>query len=503
MQTTRLFGGAARTLAMLGTASTLLAASACDSFIEPDPQDILAPENFYRTSTDAIAAVNAVYEQNKWTHWLAYWFITDVATDDMIATANFGSDGHRLSNYTTDATEWVFGDVWGNSYRTINRANAVIGRVPAITMDETLKDRVLGEARFLRALSYFDLVRWFGDVPLIEQEVTSLQNLNVSRSPAAEVYALIESDLQMAVGMLPPSYEGADVGRVTSGAAQSLLAKVYLTQQKWDEAAAAAGAVINSGRYDLLDDWYDNFEIANELTNAESIFEVNYDGVSDPGAGSVHMLFALPQNFPGGDAYGLMQLPPSLLAIYSASDERGEGATYMLPGYTDAMGRTTTWAMPPGAAIHKFLDETSTQNMTARAWGAQRNNWIVLRYADVLLMYAEAVAEGGAPTAGTALSRLDEVRARAGLGPAGALAGQALIDAIRLERRREFVFEGQRWFDLSRWDLLDAAITAKTTELQTVYPGETDVHGVPSNLWPIPQSELDINPNLTQNPGWE
>jgi hypothetical protein len=370
-------------------------------------------------------------------------------------------------------------------------------------MDETLRDRIVGEARFLRAHAYFDLVRWFGDVPLLEQEVTSLENLNVARSPAAEVYALIESDLGMAVDMLPPSYEGADVGRVTSGAAQSLLAKVYLTEEKWNEAAAAAGAVIASGRYALLDDWYDNFEIANELTNSESIFEINYDGVSDPGAGSVHMLFSLPQNFPGGDAYGLMQLPPSLLAIYSASDERGEGATYMLPGYTDALGRTTTWAMPPGAAIHKFLDETSTQNMTARAWGAQRNNWIVLRYADVLLIYAEAVAQGGTPTAGTALSRLDEVRARAGLGPAGALTGQALIDAIRLERRREFVYEGQRWFDLSRWDLLDAAITAKTTELQTVYPGETDIHGVPSNLWPIPQSELDINPNLTQNPGWD
>jgi hypothetical protein len=121
----------------------------------------------------------------------------------------------------------------------------------------------------------------------------------------------------------------------------------------------------------------------------------------------------------------------------------------------------------------------------------------------VLLMYAEAVANGGTATAGTAVSRLDEVRTRANLGPAGALTGQALIDAIHLERRREFVFEGQRWFDLVRWGELNDAIVAKTTELQTVYPGETTVHGVPSDLWPIPQSELDINPNLTQNPGWD
>jgi bifunctional UDP-N-acetylglucosamine pyrophosphorylase/glucosamine-1-phosphate N-acetyltransferase len=189
MHTTRLLRRAARTTTMLGAASALLLAAACDSFIEPDPQDVLAPENFYKTSTDAIAAVNAVYEQNKWTHWLAYWFITDVATDDMFATANFGSDGHRLSNYTTDATEWVFGDLWGNSYRTINRANAVIGRVPAITMDETLKDRVLGEARFLRALSYFDLVRWFGDVPLLEQD-TLRGLIDHHRSTGAALTAL-------------------------------------------------------------------------------------------------------------------------------------------------------------------------------------------------------------------------------------------------------------------------------------------------------------------------
>jgi hypothetical protein len=159
--------------------------------------------------------------------------------------------------------------------------------------------------------------------------------------------------------------------------------------------------------------------------------------------------------------------------------------------------------VPSGAAFAKYLDESDEQNMTARAWVQQGNNWIVARYADVLLMYAEAVNEGGTPIGTmTKEQALNLVHERSGLPPLGALSQAAFRDAVRLERRKEFVFEGQRWFDLSRWDLLDAAIRAKTQELQTVYPGETTVHGVPSNLMPIPQSELDINPALTQNPGW-
>jgi hypothetical protein len=133
---------------------------------------------------------------------------------------------------------------------------------------------------------------------------------------------------------------------------------------------------------------------------------------------------------------------------------------------------------------------------------AQSNDWIVLRYADVLLMYAEAVNEGGTPTAGTAEAALNLVRTRAGILPVSGLSQAAFRDSVWLDRRREFVFEGQRWFDLSRWGILDQAIRAKTAEVKAIAPGETDVHGVPSNLFPIPQSERDINPNLTQNPGW-
>lgn len=489
-------------LAGLAAVATLSLATACDNFLNPRPNDVLAPENFYKSSSDAIAASNAVYEQAKWSYWLAFWYMSDVATDDIIASANFGSDGHRASNYEFDSSDWMMGDIWGNAYRTINRANAVIDRVPKITMDETLRARIVGEARFLRALSYFNLVRFFGDVPLIDKEVTSLSGLDVSRNPAADVYALIVSDLKEAADALPASYSGTDLGRVTSGAAKSLLAKVYLQQKDWANAAATANSVISSDQYALNATWKDNFKVSDELTNPESIFEINYDGVLDPGAGSVMALFSLPQNFPGGDSYGLMQVTPSLVNLFAPADVRGNHGSFMVSPYTDAMGRTSTWAMPPGPAFDKWLDETNTQNMTSRAWAQQSNNWIVLRYADVLLMYAEAVNEGGTAGSMTAQAALNAVRQRAGLTAVSGLSQAAFRDTLRLERRREFVFEGQRWFDLVRYGTLDAAIQAKTAEVAALFPGETTPHGVPSLFLPIPQSEINADPNLTQNAGW-
>ena len=489
-------------LSMLGGLTALALAASCDSFLDPSPSDVLAPETFYKTSSDAVAAVNGVYEQVKWSYWLGFWYVSDVATDDVLASAKFGSDGHRMSDYIFDATEWPLGDIWGNAYRTINRANAVLDRVPAITMDPALRTRLLGEAHFLRALAYFNLVRCYGDVPLLDHEVTSVKGLAVSRTPLAQVYALIVSDLQAAATTLSPAYSGSDIGRATSGAAQGLLAKAYLTEQDWVKAAQTAGAIITSGRYVLLTNWKDNFRIALKLTNSESIFEINYDGILDPGAGSIHTLFSLPLGYPGGAAYGLMYIPPSLQSLFAPGDTRGDHGTFMVTPYTDQMGRTFDWKVPPGPAFDKYLDETDAENMNTREWVRQANDWIVLRYADVLLMYAEAVNEGGAPSAGSAEDALNAVRARAGLGPVSGLSQAAFRDSLRVERRREFVFEGQRWFDLSRWGILDAVIRAKTTELQTIAPGETTVHGAPSNLLPIPQSERDINPNLTQNPGW-
>jgi hypothetical protein len=482
---------------------TALSVAGCDQFLEPKPTDVLAPENFYRSAADAVSAVNSVYSQSQWVYfWI--WYESDVASDDAFATPNYGADGHQLASYTFDPTLWSINDLWTNAYITINKANIVLDRVPPIVMDVAERNRVLGEAHYLRALMYFQLVRMFGDVPLMEQEAKSVADARIARTPAAQVYALIVSDLQTAMNDLSPSYSGADLGRATSGAATSLLAKVYLNQKDYNNAAKYAGQVMSSGQYSLNARWLDNFKISDEFVNPESIFEINYGAPEQtPGVvGSVQTLFTLPSGFPGGDAYGLIQVNPDLIALYSANDQRGNGATYMTSPYTTALGDVVTWGVPNGAAFHKWIDETDSKDMTARSWQQMPNNWIIQRYADVVLIYAEAVSSGGTATNGTAEAALNQIRARGGISTVSGLGSAALTDSIRVERRREFAFEGQRWFDLSRWGILDATVKAKTLQMQALFPGETSVHGAPSNLFPIPDGQINSNSLLTQNPGW-
>jgi hypothetical protein len=493
---------------VLGCVATIGLGASCNNFLNPKPSDVLTTENFYKTAEDAVAAVNAVYGQCQYLY-LYFFYVSDISGDDVIATANFGSDGHQLADYTFDRTLSWFDYVWTNSYQAITQANIVLQRVPSITMDTTERRRILGEAHFLRALLYFNLVRFYSDVPLVLTPLTSASQAQLPRTPAATVYAQIITDLDTAIVYLPlaNTYSGTDVGRASQGAAQALLAKVYLTQGNWTQAAAEAATLIQTGQYSLNTSWLTSFQVSAQLTNPEDIFQIFYASPTEAAGvlGSIVTLFNLPSGYPGGDAYGLMQAIPSLVSSYSATDVRGNHGGIMISPYTDLDNRTTTWTVPAGAAFHKWLDETNAQNMTARAWEQQGNSWIILRYADVLLMYAEAVNEGGTPVAGlTRDGTYNQVLLRAdpSATPEGGLGQDDFRDSLRVQRRKEFLMEGQRWFDLSRWGVLDSTITAKTTEIVALYPGETTVHGVVSNLFPIPQTEINVDPKLTQNPGY-
>jgi hypothetical protein len=500
-----------RLLPVLGVLCGAIVASSCNKFLDPQPTDVLTSTNFYKDSSDAVSAINAAYAQMPYTY-LYYFYMGDISGDDLMADAGFGSDGHQLADYTFDNTLWTLDYVWSNEYITINRANIVIGAVPGIQMNPTTKARVIGEAKFIRALSYFTMVNLFGDVPLVTTTITNAKQANLPRTPKAQVIALIESDLQSAAASLPASYSGGDVGRATSGAAQALLAKVYLFQQDWNDAATWAGKVMNNtsaNNYSLNAVYNDNFRIASQNSNPENIFSINFGSPETVTGlvGSIELLFGLPSGFPGGDAYGLEFVLPSLVNSYSPTDTRGNGATFMISPYTTScvVDTTVKWTAPPGAAIHKPLDECDHQNMTSRSWEQQPNYQPILRYADVLLMYAEAVAEGGPATAGPASAALDAVRRRGdpNATSTGGLGVSAFIDTLRVERRKEFVYEGQRWFDLSRWGILDQALRAKQAEILTIYPTEFGaVHGAPHPLFPIPQVEINAEPALTQNAGW-
>jgi starch-binding outer membrane protein, SusD/RagB family len=508
-------------LSTAGCAALLLAGASCNSFLDPHPTDTLTSANFYKTQADALAAVNAAYGQLEY-QYLYFFYVSDVSGDDIFATANFGTDGHQLADYTFDKTLSWWEYVWSNSYIAINRSNLVVDNVPGISMDTTLKKRVIGEAKFIRALNYFNMVRWFGDVPVVLHAATSASQGLIPRTPADSVYNLIINDLTAAAAVLPPSYSGADAGRATSGAALSLLAKVYLTQKNWALAAQTAGQVINSGVYQLAPHFKDPFTIALQFTNPETIFQVNYASPTQVAGvlGSIVTLFGLPEGYPGGDAYGLMQVNPATVNQYTATDTRGDHGSIMTScptaagcthPYVNLQGDTVYWSVPSlnhsggaGAAFDKYLDETNTQNTSARSWEQQGNGWIVLRYADVLLMYAEAVNNGG-PQAAMSRDVAYNMVAQRGDPSAPTVAGlsqQAFQDSLIVQRDKEFLLEGQRWFDLARWGVLDSVITVKTGQIAAAYPGETTQHGAPNSLFPIPLTEIQVNPKLTQNPGW-
>jgi hypothetical protein len=497
-------------LPALGCVLAVMAGASCNKFLDPQPSDVVTSENFYKSKTDAISAVNGAYAQMPYTY-LYFFYLGDIAGSDLMADAGFGSDGHQLADYTFDKTLWTIDNVWSNEYITINRTNIVLDRVPAIQMAAADKARVLGEAKFLRALSYFTLVSLFGDVPLVTTEITDSKLGIVPRTPKAQIYTLIESDLQFAAANLPAAYSSStDAGRATAGAALALLGKVYLYQQDWNNAAKYLGQVMNAGTYHLNAVFNDNFRIATQNANPENVFSVNYGSAETVNGyiGQVSLLFALPSGFPGGDAYSLELVLPSFVNSFSTTDTRGNGVSFMIPPYhlTSPFKDTIlTWNSPPGAAPHKPLDETDAENMQHRSWENQPNYQPIIRYADVLMMYAEAVAEGGTPTAGAAASALDQVRLRgdpAAASTAG-LGTSAFIDTLRVERRKEFFYEGIRWFDLARWGILDQTLRAKQAEILTIFPGEfSSPHGVPSSLYPIPQTEINSDPLLTQNAGW-
>src|SRR6266481_1603093 len=145
----------------LGALAALVFATSCDSFLDPSPSDVLTPENFYHTSSDAVAATNAVYESTKWSYWLGFWYISDIATDDIMAGPRFGADGHRMSDYVFNSTEWPMGDMWGSAYWIITTAHALFASVRPTTTDPTLREPLLYAARVLCANAYFNLVRSF------------------------------------------------------------------------------------------------------------------------------------------------------------------------------------------------------------------------------------------------------------------------------------------------------------------------------------------------------
>jgi hypothetical protein len=482
----------------LGLLLLVLTTGCKKDFLEVPPQGQQPSAQFFVTEQDATKAVNSIYANlRSWTEVaFAPIAIESLGSDDT-ETGSDPSDGsvpfmNTYNNFTVTSTQGQLSDFWNGRYQTINLANQVLDNIPKISMDETLKARYLLEAKFVRAYAYFRLVRAFGDVPLRLHVPLDASEYNIPRSPKAEVWAAIEADLNDAAAGLPQSYTGADLGRITKGAALALHAKVAMYQGKWADVKSYTDQIISSNSYSLFPNYEAQFRTQNEF-NRESIFEINADIVPGNAAAS-NSQYSMVQGVRSvsGGGWGFNVPTQNLADFYETGDPRRD-ATIIFRGETTPAGDAIPVSVPNPRYNQKSYVPFS-QYIPGYGEGAQQNIRVI-RYAEVLLMNAEANNELGNTV--PALAALELVRARARGGNNAVLPAvtttdkAALRQAIWRERRAELAMEFDRYFDVIR--------QGRGKEVF----GPMGWQEGKNEVWPVPQGEIDLSSGtLTQNPGY-
>ena len=496
------------------TIALLLAPVGCSDFLEKPLQGQLTQTNFPTTANDALLATTAAYTDLRNS---AYHFglfpIMDIMSDDARKGSNPSDQGATIGpydNFTHISSESSVYAWWSTLYHAIRTANVVLERVPAIAMDPTLKARYIGEASFLRALYYFDLARGYGGVPL---PTTTTPPTTLARANLSDVYALIISDLQTAIAGLPEksAYTPLDLGRASKGAANALLAKVYLfmpqsgilnyvPQPDFVNAEKYALAVINSGQYGLEADFVDANGV-NGNYGTESVFEIGslgFEGQDNGGDqyGNVQGVRGNPNR-----GWGFNRPSEDLKAAYESGDPRQDKTIIKLGDVIDGILITGDGSTPKITIVNGVTIETQCYNRKVWTPGINvpsqfAHHRRLLRYADVLLIAAEASNENGKTA--QALLYLNMVRARARNGNNSILlditqTDQTLLRAIILkERRIELALEGNRFFDLIRTGNAKGVL------------GPLGFKAGQHELLAIPQTEIDLSHHvITQNQGWE
>ncbi|WP_299524896.1 RagB/SusD family nutrient uptake outer membrane protein [uncultured Lutibacter sp.] len=472
-----------------------------EDFLDKTPLDTINTENYPATAEELITVVNGVYQPLQWPklYNLRMW-TSDIMAGNSIVGAGGGSDGietQDMTNFVTNTDNAGVLDLWRGPWPGILMSNIVLDVAPSLEIDEAIKNRSIGEAYFLRAHYYFILTRYFGDVPLITEPQSSDDSLYPERVSKNDVYDQIISDLENAIELLPTkdSYSGTDLGRASKGAALGILAKVYLTLGNWDKVVTLTTELEGLG-YRLNDNYSDNFNPYTE-NSAESIFEVQYasnGGFSFWGNENQSSWLSTFMGPRGSDfvagAWGWNQPTQEFVNEYEPNDLR-KGATILFEGGPDFDEKSYDAAYSlTGYNVRKYLVPLDVSS----SYDNSPLNFPVLRFADVLLMKAEALNELGQSS--QAETSLNIVRNRAGLLDISSGMDQiSLKEAILHERRMELAFEGQRWFDLIRinngqygLDFLHSIGKTNASEKHL--------------LFPVPQIERDRNPNLTQNPGY-
>lgn len=457
-------------------ASVSLSAVSC-GFLDEELKGGFTSETFYKKPGNAEYAVNAIYN-SLYDHKL--WIFTDVASDDSVKGGNAGdqADINSIDNFTATADNGPISEFWQHTYETINRANNVVTYVAAMSnLEDAKKTDYIAQAKFLRAYSYFNLVNIFGRVPLKLQPQNTSASIHVGLSSVADVYAQIDKDLTDAVEGLPATRTGDNVGRATKGAALAMLAKSKLYQQDYSACLSAIAQIEEIGGYALEANYSDLFKRGGE-DNAESIFSLRYANNTTAQLGNSLNVWFAPS--PEGGYY--FNAPTS--SYVDCFDENtADGETD--PRLDASIGRdgkpwfgttfSSSWSEATGYLVKKYHEALPEGEAISQSTIPQH----IIRYADVLLMKAEALNE----TAGSGVEApLNLVRERAGLSEVSGLSQDAFRTLIRKERRRELGFEFQRFFDVMRYgkEYAKSALPDLPWGSERYY-------------YPLPQSETDIN----------
>jgi len=492
-----------KTIYIYGLISLLLISSVgCKKMLDVELQGEYTNTTFYQTEEHAILAINGTYQICSFTTTANnLWVFGDVASDDAVKGGDAGdrSDITYINDFAVNPDNGEIELIWRHYYEGIVRANNVTSYVPDIDMDEELKQRIIAEAKFLRAYYYFHLTNIFGEIPLKIKAITNVEDLNVPVSSVETIYAQIEQDLTEASAVLPVSYTADDIGRATKGAALGLLAKVYLFQEKWQLALDKADAVEQLGIYSLMPVYSQNFNVSDK-NNAESIFEIQHLENQTPFLGSYLNQYFSPKprgysfNAPTQNFIDEFEITP----IDSIYDPRLD--------YT--VGREgQNWVngepFDPTWSVTGYLQKKHVQPTSEVPIGDGNLNYTFMRFAEILLIQAEALNELG--RGAEALIPLNAVRTRAresylndeNLIGYGTIPDNLLPDisnteqvqlreTIRHERRTELGFEFHRFYDLMRY--------GKNVAEQAL--NNTNFNYENHRYFPIPQSETDANSEI-------
>jgi hypothetical protein len=479
--------------------------SGCDKFLDRKPLGNATEGDLTVGGVEgkAFGLYGSLRTTDGLTNFPMLWFKT-IRSDDAIkgsTTGDLADAGQMMDNFQYAKDHWLLNNYWTAHYTFINACNDVIHEVDSLNLTDAGSLINKGEATFFRAYAYFDLVRDYGDVPIVTKKVYTPTDGNKPKSPVTQVYAQIEADLTFAAQNLPATWGAQYPGRVTKGTANALLAKAYLYRQNWAAALGSAETVINSGQYSLLGNFTDFFKESGE-NSSESILEVQMY-VNQNGSQVISNNLNEVQGVRGSGTWDLgwgFNVPSAELEAngFEAGDPR-KAATILYSGQQDGIYGQTVPAAPPLAQPF-WNKKVYTDPVRRLQTGIRNAPWLnirLLRYADVLLIAAEAANElGGAGNTTKALNYLNLVRTRARGGASGILPPvtttvQADIrTAIKKERRAEFAMEYERFYDLVRWG--DAATVLASA-------GYTNRH----RYYPIPQVAIDRSGGvLVQNPEW-